>query len=105
MMDNGSTLGMDRFGLEAMRSDPERIDTVVKLVELGYAEKLTLSHDAGVFSINTPPSYRRRESPSWSHAHISRDIVPALRERGVSDADIDTMMITNAARILVGARG
>ncbi|GAA1994816.1 phosphotriesterase-related protein [Nakamurella flavida] len=104
LMDNGSTLGMDRFGMVSMRSDSERVDTVVRLVELGYAEKLTLSHDAGVFSINTPPSFRRRESPDWNHAHISRDILPQLRERGVSDADIDQMMITNAARILVGAR-
>lgn len=105
MMDNGSTLGMDRFGMISMRGDEDRINTVVKLVELGYAEKLTLSHDAGVFSINTPPSHRESEAPQWKHTHISRDIVPALRERGVSDASIDQMMIANAKRIIVGARG
>jgi phosphotriesterase-related protein len=105
LMDNGSTLGMDRFGMENVLPDSDRVDTVAKLVELGYAEKLTLSHDAGVYSINTTPAHRRKQTPNWFHAHISRDILPALRERGVSDADIDTMMITNAARILVGARG
>lgn len=109
LMDNGSTLGMDRFGLGGFgglsgRSDEERIDIVAKLVDMGYAEKLTLSHDAGVFSINTPVSRRKSEVPSWNHGFISRDVVPALQDRGVSDADIDQMMIKNAERVIVGAR-
>lgn len=104
LMDNGSTLGMDRFGMANMLGDEERIDTVVKLVELGYAEKLTLSHDAGVYSVNSPVSWRRKMSRTWRHDFISREVVPALRDRGINDADIDQMMIRNAARIVIGAR-
>jgi phosphotriesterase-related protein len=97
LIDNGSPLGLDRFGLGARLPEKDRIDVVVRLVELGYAERLTLSHDASFFSINAEPSHR---PPEWTHAAISDRILPALRERGVSDAAIEQMMITNPARIL-----
>lgn len=104
LMDNGSTIGLDRFGMEVVLDDESRIDTAVRLIELGYAERLTFSHDAGVFSVNLPPSYRSRAMPNWHHKRISQDIVPALRERGVSDADLHQIMVVNPARVLVGAR-
>lgn len=97
LMDNGSTLGLDRFGLNALLAEEERIATVVKLCELGYAEKITLSHDAGFFSINSEPSHR---PPEWTHFGVSDRILPALRERGVSDDTIEQIMVRNPARIL-----
>jgi phosphotriesterase-related protein len=97
LIDNGSPLGLDRFGINARLPEADRIDTVVKLVELGYADRITLSHDAGFFSINVEPSHRPVE---WTHAAISDRILPALRQRGVSDATIEQMMVANPARIL-----
>jgi phosphotriesterase-related protein len=105
LMDNGSTVGLDRFGMEQVLRDEQRIDMLVTLCELGYADRLTLSHDAGFFSINTPPSWRTKNAPNWHHANISDRIIPAIRERGVSDETIRQIMVTNAARILVGRRG
>ncbi|MEA9984188.1 phosphotriesterase-related protein [Subtercola sp. RTI3] len=104
LMDNGSTIGLDRFGMEQVLHDDRRIEMLVQLIELGYAEKITLSHDAGIFSINTPPSWRSRVSPNWHHAHISDNILPAIRERGVSEESIRQIMVTNAARVLTGRR-
>lgn len=104
LMDNGSTLGLDRFGMEIMLEDEKRVETTVRLIELGYAERLTLSHDAGIFSVNLPPSYRNRVMPNWHYKRISQDILPALRERGVSDADIHQITVVNPARVLAGAR-
>jgi phosphotriesterase-related protein len=97
LMDNGSTLGLDRFGLNSIRPEEDRIATVVKLCELGYAEKITLSHDAGFFSINSEPSHR---PPEWTHFAVSERVLPALRERGVSDDTIQQIMVGNPARIL-----
>jgi phosphotriesterase-related protein len=104
LIDNGSLLGMDRFGMTQVLADDKRIDMVVALCERGYADRLTLSHDAGVFSINTPPSNRSSVSPDWRHDHLSVDVLPVLRERGVTDAQIRQMMVDNAAKVLVGAR-
>ena len=35
----------------------------------------------------------------WQYCHISRDVLPALREAGVSGAEIDTMLVDNPRRI------
>lgn len=104
LMDNGSTIGLDRFGMEQVLDDESRVETLLRLIELGYADRLTLSHDAGIFSINTPPSWRRRVAPNWRHDDISTRILPMIRSRGVDDATIRQIMVTNTARILVGAR-
>jgi len=97
LMDNGSMLGLDRFGLDSFLPEEDRIATVVKLCELGYAEKITLSHDAAFFSINTEPSHR---PPEWTHFAVSDRILPALREQGVSEDTIEQIMVRNPARIL-----
>lgn len=104
LMDNGSTLGLDRFGMEQVLPDEQRVDMLVKLCELGYADRLTLSHDAGFFSINTPPSWRAKHAPNWHHANISDRILPAVKARGVSDETIHQIMVTNAARVMAGRR-
>ena len=85
-MDNGSTIGMDRFGISAYLDDERRTDTVVRLVERGYAGRMILSQDAAFYSINSEPSYRRRLEPAWSHHLISDRILPELRARGVEEA-------------------
>ena len=36
--------------------------------------------------------------PRWNYRHISEDVIPALLERGVSEADLETMLVTNPRR-------
>jgi len=100
LMDNGSTIGMDRFGIESMLPDEDRINTVVRLCEQGYAGRMTLSHDAAFFSINSEPSHRAVLEPHWNHFNVSNRVLPALRERGVSEEAIRQMMVANPARVL-----
>lgn len=100
LLDHGVTLGMDRFGMAHTGDDATRVDVVLALLERGYADQLVLSHDSAYFSRVTPPSWRRRHTPHWTHDHLSRRIVPTLLERGASQKDLDTMMITNPRRLL-----
>lgn len=100
LMDNGSTIGMDRFGIDDMLPQADRVDTVVRLCEEGYADRLTLSHDAAFYSVNTEPSHRARLEPNWNHHNVSDLVLPELRQRGVSEAIIDQIMVTNAVRVL-----
>ncbi|WP_432835261.1 phosphotriesterase family protein [Dactylosporangium sp. CA-092794] len=97
LMDNGSSIGLDRFGVDWVLPDDERIATAVRLCELGYADRITLSHDAAFFLVNSPPR------PRWTHFRISDEILPALRTRGVSENTLQQIMVDNPARIL-GAR-
>jgi len=37
--------------------------------------------------------------PNWHFLHIHHDVIPALKERGVTDQQIRTMMVDNPKRI------
>lgn len=95
LADAGSLLGMDRFGLDVLLPFEDRINTVVALVERGYAEKITIAHDASCFIDWFDPVAKEQVVPRWNYRHISQDVLPALRERGVSDEDIDTILVKN----------
>lgn len=99
MMDAGSYIGMDRFGLTWFLADEDRIATIVKLCELGYAERLTMSHDAAFFSVNSEPSYRAKALPDWKHKLLPEKIIPALKKAGVSEAQLHQMTVVNPERI------
>lgn len=102
LMDNGSTIGMDRFGMEQVLPDERRVRTVVALLELGYADRMVLSHDAAFYSHVTPPSWRAKSAPRWRMDTISRRIIPMLRDLGVSPAELEEMLVNNPRRLLGG---
>nr|MBA3804057.1 phosphotriesterase-related protein [Acidimicrobiia bacterium] len=37
-------------------------------------------------------------APNWNYTHISNDVIPALLERGVSQDQVDQMMVGNPRR-------
>jgi phosphotriesterase-related protein len=102
LMARGSYIGMDRFGLPQFLPDERRIDTVARLCAAGFAGQMVLSHDANCFMDTTPQRYKDEHLPDWNFLHLPRTILPALRARGVSDADIEAMLVDNPRRILSG---
>lgn len=100
LMDVGSYIGMDRFGLDLMLPFEERVDTVASLCALGYAGRMVLSHDASCFTHNFDVADKASLMPKWNYNHVHVDVVPALRERGVTAEQIETMLTENPARIL-----
>lgn len=100
MMEAGSYLGMDRFGLDLMLSFEDRVRTVAALCAEGYAEKMVLSHDASCFTHNFDVADKERLMPNWHYNHLHEDVLPALRTHGVTESQIETMLVTNPARIL-----
>jgi phosphotriesterase-related protein len=91
---------MDRFGMEHVLPDEVRVRTVVALLEQDYADRMVLSHDAAFYSHVTPPSWRAQHAPRWRMDTIPRHIIPALREAGVADAEIEQMLVANPRRLL-----
>jgi phosphotriesterase-related protein len=96
--DAGSLLGMDRFGLDVLLPFEQRVDTVAQLAAAGYADRMVLAHDAACFIDWFDPEAKRQMVPQWNYRHISDDVLPALRERGVTDEQIDTMLVGNVRR-------
>ena len=99
LMERGSTIGMDRFGLENFLPTSKRVEVVAKLCAEGYAAKMVLSHDANCWSDMLSEESKRRTRPQWHYNHISDDILPALRKAGVSEEQIDQMLVRNPRAI------
>ena len=89
---------MDRFGLDVLCPFEERVDTVAELTRRGYAEKMVLAHDAACFIDWFSHDGKVAAAPNWNFTHISDDVLPALRERGVTDDQIATMLVDNPRR-------
>ena len=98
LVSEGSYLGMDRFGLETVAFD-KRVEIVAEMCRRGHADRMVLSHDTSCFSDMSDPVRRRTMNPRWRWTHIPQDVVPALLELGVSQEEIDTMLIHNPRRI------
>jgi phosphotriesterase-related protein len=92
---SGALLGMDRFGLDILLPFEDRVGTVVALCERGLADRMVLSQDANAFSDWFPRALIEEVSPNWHYLHVIQDVVPALRERGVGDDQIDLMLRGN----------
>ena len=101
LADTGAILGMDRFGIDAFNPTADRVSTIVSLVEAGYADRMVLSHDASCFMDWFGPDFnslRDAVMPNWNYEHISDDVIPMLLERGVSQTDLDQMMVGTPRR-------
>jgi phosphotriesterase-related protein len=101
LADTGATLGMDRFGLDLFNPTAERVKTIAALAARGYADRMVLSHDASCFIDYFGAAHdeaRAAAAPNWHFEHITDDVIPALLAAGVTQAQVDTMMIENPVR-------
>lgn len=99
LMEAGSYIGMDRFGLETILGDEQRVRTVATLVEMGWAHKMVLSHDTSCFSQSYGPAAKSEALPHWTHDALLRVIVPRLREAGVGEGALREMLVDNPREI------
>lgn len=101
MADTGLTLGMDRFGIDHFATFRQRSDLVAEMCRRGYADRMVLAHDTCCYIDWFGPG-TLDDLKNWHYLHVSQDVLPYLRERGVPDSDIDAMLVTNPVRILAG---
>jgi phosphotriesterase-related protein len=108
LADAGVLLGMDRFGLDIFNPGAERIKTIAALAGRGYPARMVLAHDANCFIDwfgAAHDALRPVAAPNWHYEHISDDVLPALLAAGVTQAQIDTMMVDNPVRYFTPAKG
>jgi phosphotriesterase-related protein len=99
LIGNGSYIGMDRFGADVFLPFEDRVNTVAAMCERGHADKMVLSHDASCFIDWLPEEMVPVVLPNWHYLHIHNDVIPALKERGVTDEQLSTMLVGNPRRI------
>ncbi len=95
----GSYIGMDRFGIDVLLPFEDRVNTVAKLCERGHAGHMVLSHDAACFNDWLPEAALPVITPNWNFLHIHNDVIPALKQRGVTDRQVLTMLVDNPRKI------
>ena len=93
----GAWLGCDRFGIEHFNPLEDRIRTLIALLREGYGDRIHLSHDAACFmDFMTGDPFFADERPDY--LLISNRVVPALLGAGVTQEQIDQMMVENPKR-------
>ena len=102
LAERGPYLEYDLFGWEAsyyplseldMPTDAQRIGFIKGLVDEGFAERIVLAHD--VFA-----KHRLARYGGHGISHILENIVPRMRDKGIAEEDINSMVVANPARVL-----
>jgi len=92
LADTGFVLGMDRFGINLETTFEARADTLVEMVRRGYAERMVLSQDASCYIDWIDPDLMPF-LPQWHYTHLFEDVFPYVLDRGVTQRQIDTMLV------------
>jgi len=95
----GSYIGMDRFGIDTILSFADRVNTVAEMCRRGHAGKMVLSHDAACYNHWLPERPLPMMLPHWHYLHIHNDVIPALKQKGVTDEQLHTMLMENPRKI------
>jgi phosphotriesterase-related protein len=97
LADAGFVLGMDRFGINVDTTFEARADTLVEMCRRGYAGSMVLSQDASCYMDWLAPGVMDL-LPQWHYTHVVDDVLPYVRERGVAEEQIETMLVANPRR-------
>jgi phosphotriesterase-related protein len=97
LADDGFLLGMDRFGIDATLDFNSRVGIVAEMCRRGYSSQMVLSQDAACYIDWIDPVFKPG-LPNWHYLHVLRDVIPALLERGVTQAQVDEMLVANPRR-------
>jgi len=99
LLDRGSYIGMDRFGLDVFLPEEKRIATIAKLCQMGWAERMVLSHDAMVYFDVYELGAIEAVRPKWNYFNLVENIIPKLFQTGVTPKQVDIMTRDNPRRI------
>jgi phosphotriesterase-related protein len=109
LLDKGVWIGMDRYGIDLFLPTPRRNATLLALLERGYAERMFLGQDFDVPIANGldwyPPEVIEQlqaagAATDWSMTFLFESVIPALKEGGMTDEQLNTMMVENPVRWL-----
>jgi phosphotriesterase-related protein len=106
LADTGAVLGMDRFGLDLFNPTADRVATIAALAARGYTDQMVLAHDANCFIDYFGADHdevKAEASPNWHFTHISDDVLPALADAGVTQEQIEQMLVANPRRYFGGS--
>ena len=104
----GVTVGFDHFGLETINplsTDSMRETLLIGLLGIGYGHKIVLSH--GTVSCWYGRPFRVNEEikaslSKWKPTHIFENVLPVLREAGVTEEQLQQIFEHNPQSVFGG---
>ncbi|HKR68252.1 MAG TPA: phosphotriesterase-related protein [Streptosporangiaceae bacterium] len=105
IIDDGSYIGWDRCGLPISVPLDAQIETLATLCERGYAGRIMLSHDKSSFMDWFSAAEVDPVLPDWRFTYLHDTVLPGLRDRGVSDDQVEQMLIRNPREFFGAAYG
>jgi phosphotriesterase-related protein len=106
ILKGGSYLGFDRFGLDMLVPDEQRIASLMALLAHDQQRQLVLSHDSVWCTRGQPFPQEILASIDpqvlFNPTHIHDHIIPRLLQAGASQQQIDTMLVENPRRFFSG---
>jgi phosphotriesterase-related protein len=109
LLATGVYIGLDRYGIDLFLPTDRRNATASELLRRGYEEQMFLSQDFDIPIANGldwyPPEVIQQleaagAATNWSMTFIFEQIIPALAADGMTDAQLDTMLVGNPKRWL-----
>ncbi|NLZ52168.1 MAG: phosphotriesterase-related protein [Thermoanaerobacteraceae bacterium] len=95
ILEKGCYIGFDTIGKNKYQPDSTRADCLYQLVRKGYGERIVLSLDI------TRKSHLKKYG-GYGHSYIAESFIPMLLDKGISQKDIDMMLIENPKRLFEG---
>ena len=98
----GATIELDLFGIEQafyplsdidMPNDGVRLKLIRALIERGHSAQIVISHDICTKT-------RLMQWGGHGYGHIFQNVLPLMRARGFSEAEIDAILVQNPRRLL-----
>jgi phosphotriesterase-related protein len=77
------------------------VATIAALCGRGYADRMVLSHDTACFMDYFGGAWDEAHgtlAPNWRYDHIHDDVLAALLDSGVTDDQIEQMLVFNPKR-------
>jgi phosphotriesterase-related protein len=103
LAETGCYLEFDLFGEESsfyplgpidMPNDATRIDYIIKLMKAGYSNRILISQDICT-------KHRLTKFGGEGYSHILQNVLPMMQRKGMSDDEIQNIVVKNPARILM----
>jgi phosphotriesterase-related protein len=105
VIDKGTCIGFDRWGIDFLYPDNLRRATILGLLGLGFSDRIVLSQDCNAQILGRPfvmPDFIQALIANWSYTHIFKNIIPQLKQAGITDEQINQMLVENPRRIFGG---
>lgn len=80
-------------GYMDLPNDTQRIHEIRQHIAEGYLSQIVMSHDICAKT-------RRVRYGGWGYAHILNYVVPMMRQRGINQEQVDTIIMANPRRLL-----